>query len=135
LSEAIPEHFVCHQVVPEIYERYGSQVALVLGNALLWACFTSSVTHYVPLFIKDRVLSAYASAGLEEEPNPVARRLVVVTGDNENVSLTPVSREDATARQEGGGSRDQLAAIEAQLQQTKAHVVEQLWLQYERDRI
>jgi hypothetical protein len=69
----------------------------------------------VLLFIKDRVLSAYATAGLEEEPNPVSRRLVVVTGDNETVSLTQVSTEEVTARQEGRGARDQLAAIEVQL--------------------
>jgi hypothetical protein len=131
LSEAIPEHFIYHQVVPEIYEQYGSTVALVLGHLVLWACFTTSVYHLVLLFIKDRVLVAYAMAGLEEEPNPVERHLVVVTGDNENVSLTKVSREEATARQEGGGgSRDQLAAIEAQLRQNEAHI-EELRLQFE----
>jgi hypothetical protein len=75
----------------EINEQFGPQVALVLGNALLCTCFTASVSHLVPLFIKDRVLSAYATAGPKEEPNPVSRRLVVVTGDNENVSLTQVS--------------------------------------------
>jgi hypothetical protein len=71
------------------------------------------------LFIKDRrVLSAYAMAGLEEEPNPVSRRLVLVTGDNENVSLTQVSREEVTARQDGGiagSSWDLLVALMAQL--------------------
>jgi Transcriptional activator of glycolytic enzymes len=133
LSEVIPEHFIYTHVVPEINEQYGQNVALVLGNAVLWACFNISVSHLVPLFIKDRVLLAYSMAGLEEEPNPVARRLVVVTGDNETVSLTQVSREEATARQEGGGSRDQLVAIEAQLQQTEAHV-QQLRLQYTEDR-
>jgi Transcriptional activator of glycolytic enzymes len=130
LSEAIPEHFVYHQVVPEIFDQYGPNVALVLGNPVLWACFTASVSHLVPLFIKDRVLGAYASAGLEEEPNPVERRLVVVTGDSENVSLTKVSREEASARQEGGGSRDSLAAIEAQLRQNQGHL-EELRLQFE----
>jgi hypothetical protein len=35
LSEAIPEHFVYTHVVPEIYEQYGQNVALVLGNAVL----------------------------------------------------------------------------------------------------
>jgi hypothetical protein len=83
LSEVIPETFVYTHVVPEIYAQYGPGVALVLGNALLFACFTASLSHLVPLFIKDRVLAAYALAGLEEEPNPVSRRLVVVTGDNE----------------------------------------------------
>jgi Transcriptional activator of glycolytic enzymes len=131
LSEAIPEHFVYHQVVSEIYDQYGSNVALVLGNPVLWACFTASVCHLVPLFIKDRVLVAYAAAGLKEEPSPVERHFVVVTGDNENVSLTKVSREEAPARQEGGGSsRDSLAAIEAQLRQNQAHL-EELWLQFE----
>jgi hypothetical protein len=135
LSEVILETFVYHQIVPEIYDQDGPQVALVLGNPVLWACFTASVSHLVLLSIKDRVLGAYAVAGLEEEPNPVERRLVVVTGDNENVSLTKVSREEATARQEHrGGSRDQLVAIiEAQLRQTEAHI-EQLWLEYEEDR-
>jgi hypothetical protein len=102
LSKVIPAQFIYHQVVPEIYEQYGSTVALVLGNPVLWACFTASVSHLVPLCIKDRILGAYAVAGLEEEPNQVEQRIVVVTGDSENVSLTKVSREEATARQEGG---------------------------------
>jgi hypothetical protein len=55
LSKAIPEQFVYHHVVPEIYAQYGPPVTLVLGNALLWACFNASVSHLVPLFIKDRV--------------------------------------------------------------------------------
>jgi hypothetical protein len=126
LNEAIPETFVYHHVVPEIYEQYGSNVALVLGNVLLFTCFTASVSHLVPLFIKDRVLSAYAMAGLQEEPNPVARRLVVATGDNENVSLPQESREEVTARQDGGAgsSRDLLVALMAQLQQNEAHLEE-----------
>jgi hypothetical protein len=126
LSKAIPEQFVYTHVVPEIYAQYGPGVALVLGNALLFACFTANLSHLVTLFIKDRVLSAYAAAGLEEEPNPVARRLVVVTGDNENMSLTQVSREEATARQDGGAgsSRDPLVALMAQLRQNEAHLEE-----------
>jgi hypothetical protein len=103
LSEAIPETFVYQCVVPEIFDQYGSPVALCLGNALLWACFNASVSHLVPLFIKDRVLLAYAAEGLEEQTNPVQWQLIIVTGDNENVSLTQVSREEATARQEDGG--------------------------------
>jgi hypothetical protein len=139
LSEAIPEQFVYTQVVPEIYAQYGPGVALVLGNALLWACFNASVSHLVPLFIKDRVLSAYHAAdGLEEETNPVQRRLIIVTGDNENVSLTQVSREEATARQEDGGIlagslRDLLMALMAQLRQNEAHL-EELRLQCELQR-
>jgi hypothetical protein len=69
LSQAILEQFVLTHVVPEIYVQYGTGVALVLGNALLFACFTASFSHLVPLFIKDRVLLAYATAGLEEEPS------------------------------------------------------------------
>jgi hypothetical protein len=67
LSQAIPEQFVYTHFVPEIHVQYGPAVALVLGNALLFACFTASLSHLVPLFIKDRVLSAYAAASLEEE--------------------------------------------------------------------
>jgi hypothetical protein len=125
LSEAIPETFVYTHVVPEIYVQYGLGEALVLGNALVFACFTASLSHLVPLFIKDRVLAAYASAGLEEEPNPVSRRLVIVTGDNKSVSLTVVSREEATAKQDGGiagSSRDLLVALMAQLRQNEAHL-------------
>jgi hypothetical protein len=46
------------------------QVALVLGNALLFTFLNDSVSHLVLLFIKDRVLPAYAVAGLEEETSP-----------------------------------------------------------------
>jgi hypothetical protein len=73
LSEAVPETFVYHHVVPVIFDQYGSNVALFLGNALLWACFNASVSHLVPLFIKDRVLLAYVSDNLEEVTNPMQR--------------------------------------------------------------
>jgi hypothetical protein len=140
-ENVVPSQFVLEHVVPEINGRdqFDSNVALVLGTALLWACFTASVSHFVPLSIKDRVMSAYGvlPSQLQDGVNPVERQLVIVSGDNENVSLTPVSREEATAMDAGGGgvsgaSRDLLLAISLQLWDTNAHV-EELWLQYERD--
>jgi Transcriptional activator of glycolytic enzymes len=85
-------------------------------------------------------MSAYGvlPSQLQDGVNPVEWRVIVVSGDNENVSLTPVSREEATAMDAGGGmsgaaSRDLLLSITSQLRDTNAHV-EELWLQYERDR-
>jgi hypothetical protein len=129
LSEAIPHQLILQHAAPEITTQYGSQVALVLGAALMWGCFDASVSHLVPLFIKDRVLMAYAQAGLPEGYDLVQRRLVIVTGDNENISLTQLSREEeATRREEGeglsslgplaaGSSRDMIAALMLQMHQ------------------
>jgi hypothetical protein len=141
LNENMPSEFDLQHVVPEINvsDQFDSHVALVLGTALLWGCFTATVTHLVPLFIKDRVTAAYSilPSRLEDGVNPVEQQLVVVTGDNENVSLTPVSREEATMMEAGGGegaaTRDLLLAISLQLRDTNAYV-EELRLQYERDR-
>jgi hypothetical protein len=124
LSEAIPHQFILEHVAPEINNQYGSQVALVLGAPLMWVCFDASVSHLVPLFIKDRVLSAYAQVGLPEGYDLVQRRLVIVTGDNENVSLTQLTREEEATRRrgEGGGAlagtaRNMIAALMSQMRQ------------------
>jgi hypothetical protein len=105
LSEAVAPQFILQHVAPEINTQCGSQVALVLGAALMWGCFDASVSHLVPLFIKDRVVSAYAQAGLPEGYDLVQRCLVIVTGDNETVSLTQLSREEEATRHGGAGSR------------------------------
>jgi hypothetical protein len=140
-ENAVPPEFVLQEVVPEINksDQFDSNVSLVLGTALLWACFNSSVSHLVPLLIKDRVMSAYGAlpSPLQDGVNPVEWRLIIVSGDNKNVSLTPVSREEATAMDARGGmsgaaSRDLLLSIALQLWDTNAHV-EELRLQYERD--
>jgi hypothetical protein len=39
-EDAIPPQAVLQFVGQDINEQFGSQVALVLGNALLWCCFT-----------------------------------------------------------------------------------------------
>jgi hypothetical protein len=57
----------------------------------------------------------------------VQRRLIIVAGDNENMLLTQVSREEATARQDGGvagSSRDPLITLMAQLRQNEVHLEE-----------
>jgi hypothetical protein len=132
-KNAVPPEFVLQDDVPEINEsdQFDSNVSLILGTALLWACFNSSVSHLVPLSIKDRVMSAYSAlpSQLQDGVNPVEWQLVIVSGDNENVSLTPVSREEATAMDAGGGmsgatSRDLLLSIASQLLDTNAHAEE-----------
>jgi hypothetical protein len=98
LNEAVPPRFILEQVAPEIREQFGSQVALVLGTTLIWACFDMSVSHLVPLTMKGSVVAADSHLQvLPQGFTPVERCLVIVTGDNENVSLTQVSRKEATA--------------------------------------
>jgi hypothetical protein len=136
LNENVPSEFVLLHVVPDINKQFRGHVALVLGRALLWCCFTPSLAHLVPLFIQDRVIQAYhhhPTQHLPEGVNPVDRRLVVITGDNENVSLTQVSPEEATERETGvgGSSQDLLVALmSSQMRQHKSQL-EQLRLQCE----
>jgi hypothetical protein len=104
LNEAVvsPQH-VLHCVIPAINENYATQVALVLGMAaLLWCICSPLLAHLVPIYIKDRV---NASIELPEGVNPVERCFVVVTGDNDNMSLTQVSpEEEATMVAQGTGT-------------------------------
>jgi hypothetical protein len=132
-ENAVLPQAVVNLVVPEINNQFGSQVALVLGTALLWCVFNSSLSHLVPIFIQDRV---NASIELPEGVNPVERRLLVVTGDNENISLTQVSQEEVTTRMEtgGGSSRDLLAALMSQIQQQVVGQLEQMRRQAEINR-
>jgi hypothetical protein len=76
-ENAVPPEFALQEVVPEINksDQFDLNVSLVLGTALLWACFNSSVSHLVPLLIKDRVMSAYGAlpSRLQDSVNPVER--------------------------------------------------------------
>jgi hypothetical protein len=92
------QQLVLQCLVPGINEQFGPQVVLVLGTALLWCIFNESISHIVPVFIQDRVHAVIATP--EGFRSPVERRLVVATGDNDNVSLSQVSTEKATVKLE-----------------------------------
>jgi hypothetical protein len=52
-EDAVPSQFVLDHVVPQIFSCFGGQVGLVLGNALLWCCFSDDLSNIVPLFIRE----------------------------------------------------------------------------------
>jgi hypothetical protein len=111
-------------------------VALVLRTALLWCICSPSLSHLVPLYISDRVIQAYyhhLPTHLPEGENPVEQSLIVVAGDNYNVSITQVSREEVTVRQEGigTGAQDLLIAFLMAQMQENAVQIEQLRLKNE----
>jgi hypothetical protein len=121
LSKAVAPQFFLQYIAPEINTQYGLQVALVLGAALMWwGCFDASVSHLVPLFIKDRVVSAYPQAELPEGNDLVQRCLVIVIGDNETVLLTQLLREEEVTRRGGaGGSRWDCSRYDSPLMQMR----------------
>ena len=142
--DCVTTDFVLQYVTPYTYQRFGQSVALMLGKALLWAIF-SPCSERVPADIRTRVLNAYNNlpSRLPDGENPVEKKLVIVTGDNDIVQLTeiePAAEPGADAANQqavGGGAgrstREMLLAVLAK-QAALQRAVADLQLQREQDR-
>ena len=142
--DCVTTDFVLQYVTPYTYQRFGQSMALMLGKALLWAIF-SPCSERVPADIRTRVLNAYNNlpSRLPDGENPVEKKLVIVTGDNDTVQLTeiePAAEPGADAANQpavGGGAgrstREMLLAILAN-QAALQRAVADLQLQREQDR-
>ena len=58
-NSGISDDWILEHVVPNIMRRFPCQVGLVLGQALLWACFEQGAAGTLPGLIFDRVHVAY----------------------------------------------------------------------------
>lgn len=106
-ENGVSQDWILQHVAPNIVERFGNTVGLVLGRALLWCVF--SVHHdMVPLFIQNRIHSAYdvLPNTLADGENPINKKLIVVTGNAENdvriTVLNDAAMEAAAADGAGG---------------------------------
>ena len=89
----ITDDWICEHVTPSIATSasYGRVLATLLGKALLWVTF-SDHSEWVPPAIRIRIKEAYEGVlGTEVADNPVEKHMLVLTGEEEMVTITEVS--------------------------------------------
>ena len=84
----ITQEFLCSHVVPCIARKFGANVAIILGSALMWTIF-SSHSKMVPVKLRERVMQAYdaLSNKLLEGENPIEQRKLYISGEGNNFRL------------------------------------------------
>jgi hypothetical protein len=90
----ITQEFLCSYVVPAIASKFGANVAIILGSAVMWTIFSSN-SDMVPEVIRARVLRAYDALPnkLPNGENPIERRTLVVAGEGSNFILASTSNK------------------------------------------
>jgi hypothetical protein len=123
-NSGVSDDWLAEYVVPNILRRFPRQVGMVLGRALLWACFDEVMKELLPAALLTRILTAYAAIRrLPEGESPVKKVLLVVTGDEDQVNIEEIggdadhdgdADQQAAMRQVGGSTREELLALHAQ---------------------
>lgn len=132
-GSGITDAFILDIVAPNIRQRLGDQVAMILGKALLWYIFDPTGDTDIPQEIYQRVTNAYTQirGTLPADTNPVTKVPMVLSGNEGEVYFDELPTENAIATAAGGtaatsgsivgGSfidrpiREQLLAIHSQL--------------------
>ena len=157
----ISDNFILTYVSPCISRRFGRQVALVLGKAILWCVFAPEGDGELPGWLYDRIKVAYEALPnkLPDGTNPVNRVPIVITGHDGEVHCDEIVdveaggeagvngaaglvQGDAARRVQGAfvdrPLRDQLLAVHSQLmtqrqsQQSLRNMLEQLRIENQR---
>jgi hypothetical protein len=117
----VSDDWLAEFVVPNIRRRFPREVGMVLGRALLWACFDAEVKEILPPALSDRIRTAYAAIRrLPEGENPVKKVLLVVTGDDDQLNIEEIGGPDdadanqPAARRQMGSTREELLALHSQ---------------------
>ncbi len=86
----VSDNWIKAHVVPNVTAVYDNDLALILGKAILWLCF-SELSSRIPANILHRVRQSYdAIRQLDEGMNPVEKHLLVVTGFDAVVQINQV---------------------------------------------
>ena len=152
LGSEVDSQFVLTHVVPHIHKRLNDETSLILGTALLYSiCCIDDTTNNVPSSIASRVRNALNQAGID--PTEAVKRIPVVctghegeiyiddiipkqqlqgqgsTQDNQGQEGSTQDNQGFTNRNQHGNLtdrplRDQLRAMQSQLQAVKSSVIE-----------
>ena len=92
---AMMNTFVLSNVVPNVKKRLPESTCLVLGRALLWLIFLPVADEYIPVEMKERVVSEWVHVRGDidegdEEVNPIIQTAVTVSGDHGAVFIDTV---------------------------------------------
>jgi hypothetical protein len=99
----ITDDWIRSHVVPRISSVYDADLAVILGKAILWLCFSEYNMH-VPEIIRNHVMQSYeAVRQLNEGENPVEKRTLIITGFDAVVQIVEADIEiSAEVAQEAG---------------------------------
>jgi hypothetical protein len=118
---AMMNTFVLSHVVPNVRKMLPESACLVLGRALMWLICSPVVDEYVPVELKEQVMSDWADVcGTEFDTenevhrNPIQQLAVTVSGDHGAVFIDVIS-EELQAEGGGGGGHGTNASVRNQL--------------------
>lgn len=127
----LSDAWLVREVTPNIAAVYGNVIAGVLAKPLLWAIFDEEVSAIVPPAITARVRTAYTRVEgnrLAIAENPVEKKLLVASGNGEEVHLDEVPDMEGMARgrgQQAAETRgDQLTAVYAKQTALERRVID-----------
>ena len=115
VDAAMMNSFILSHVVPNVRKRLPESACLVLGKALMWLITSSVADVYVPVEVKDQVLSDWAHVcggdldvdGTDVHKNPIQKLAVVVSGDHGAVFIDTVGEMEG----EGGGGEGDTSRV------------------------
>ena len=110
---AMMDSFILSHVVPNIRKRLPDSVCLVLGKAWMWMITSPFSDDYVPVEVKEKVLSDWAHIcvgdsvlGAEQSTinkNPIQQLAVVVSADFGAVFIDAIGELAEQGKEAGGG--------------------------------
>lgn len=102
----LTDDFVSDQC-PNICEKYGREVALVFGKAIIWTSFSADHADWIPNFLRNRIMLHYNAlpeeSRLPEGENPIERKQLFLTGTVNNFQLNDNFDVGAVGQIIGGG--------------------------------
>jgi hypothetical protein len=102
--DCITRQFTLQHSAPRIREKYGENVALVFGRALIWLAFSEEAA-ILPPGIKTRIVDSYGQLPnkLADGINPVKRKILIVSGHDNEVQLTELHEDGEGVNANGNG--------------------------------
>ena len=113
--------FVLSHVAPNVRKRLPESACLVFGRALMWLICSPVADEYVPVELKEQVMSDWADVcgtefdaeNEEVHRNPIQQLAVTVSGDHGAMFIDVISEELQT--EGGGGGQGTNASVQNQL--------------------
>ena len=87
---ACSHDWIVQQVTPNIAQVFGRRAAVLFGKAILWLAFVENDSNWMPFDMREGIRAAYNAVSTIQNPNPVRKSLVAVTGQNGQVYMEDI---------------------------------------------
>jgi hypothetical protein len=103
-STGLSDSWLACRITPNITAMFGQDVGAILAKPLLWACFHSDWSKFVPPEVRNQIFSALRQRGRDpDEGNPVKRVEIIACECGGAVSLDEMIVEN---HEDNGGNDD-----------------------------